>query len=236
MMMNFTKVSLLFGILLSIFNGWNKMKTEKFGIIVASMALFLIISLGDVRGSVVVSGPLDIKLGRTLGDFETYSFNFDGAAANNVVFNVQPPSGVAGSSWIEVSGAQFVTSGGNVARMDFGALISSTLNPGFSWGAGGGTLHGGILFGGNLTLSGSFAPDAFGYLGLRFQNTNFQTVYGWIEYRALSTDSSQTRGQITGWGYQSDVGNGVTFAGVPEPSALLLVGSLVGLIAARRRR
>ena len=80
-----------------------------------------------------------------------------------------------------------------------------------------------------------------GYIGVKFAAAGNPSDFhfGWIHYTATSTSTSSpfSTGVINGWGYNTTPGQSI-LAGVPEPSALALVGGLATALSVldRRRR
>ncbi|MFO0526785.1 MAG: PEP-CTERM sorting domain-containing protein [Planctomycetota bacterium] len=196
------------------------------------------------NGGFVVSLGLNLPLTTTT----TTDLDFGGAAATPFRFQgFYTDSGTHGIRLVDaVTGnlspnlVRFSFGRQKIERLDANEVISG--NDNFQGTSS--LLHG--LRDGNLDLEGDWASrppiqNLSGYIGVRFaaagNPTNFH--YGWIHYTATSTSTSApfSTGTINGWGYNTSPGQSI-LAGVPEPSALALVGGLATALSVldRRRR
>ncbi len=83
----------------------------------------------------------------------------------------------------------------------------------------------------SMTWMGWWAPNAQSYLGIKFQDANLATHYGWVQI-AIGADSN-TR-SIVDYAYNSTPDQFIFAGATPAPGAIALLG-LVGLVRGRRR-
>ena len=209
------------------------------GCVIASLATLLPAGYADI----VASGDINIELNTAdHNPNNPVSLDFDGFAANPLQFY-----GILGpfipSADIYVTGFSNSLLG-ITANPAIDARLR-VLQPGDSieaslmWGQDHAILHGSYkaFFEDVDNYRGPFALGNVGYLAVQFQSQANTTHFGWIRYEAVTATSSQAVGRITGWAYDSDPGQAIHAAAVPEPSGtlLMLAGSLL-LVVRRHRR
>lgn len=215
--------------------------------ICSATVLLLVVTVWPVVGNAgfVVSLGLNVPITTT----STADINFGGAAANP--FRFQGFFTDSGNHGIQLVDANSGAPSQNLVRLVTLSNRIQLLNRGDSIDSG--DLYSGstkLLHGrknGNLDSEGNWAlqrpneplRNLTGYIGVRFaaagNPSNFH--YGWIHYTALTTATSApySTGTINGWGYNTNPGESIP-AGVPEPSALALVGGLATALAVLNRR
>ena len=114
------------------------------------------------------------------------------------------------------------------AALPTGSFIGATAPAGNEWRGEEIALNSCVSAGG-VFCSGEFV-GGINYLGVEFDISG-QTHYGWVE---IESSPIGTRAWIHRWAYETEPGVGI-IAGIPEPSAMLLVlfGGALGL--SRRR-
>ena len=83
----------------------------------------------------------------------------------------------------------------------------------------------------SVTWMGQWLPNAQSYLGVKFQDANLATHFGWVQI-AIGADA--TTRSIVDYAYNSDPGQFIFAGATPAPGAIALLG-LVGLVRGRRR-
>ncbi len=81
------------------------------------------------------------------------------------------------------------------------------------------------------TWLGYWQPNAQSYLGIKFQDANLATHYGWVQI-AIGADA--TTRSIVDYAYNSTPDQFIFAGATPAPGAIALLG-LVGLVRGRRR-
>ena len=82
-----------------------------------------------------------------------------------------------------------------------------------------------------MTWMGWWRPNAQSYLGIKFQDANLATHYGWVQI-AIGADA--TTRSIVDYAYNSTPDQFIFAGATPAPGAIALLG-LVGLVRGRRR-
>lgn len=83
----------------------------------------------------------------------------------------------------------------------------------------------------SITWMGYWLPNAQSYLGVKFQDANLATHYGWVQI-AIGADA--TTRSIVDYAYNSTPDQFIFAGATPAPGAIALLG-LVGLVRGRRR-
>ena len=116
------------------------------------------------------------------------------------------------------------------------ASTGSTMNLSFTYyrNAASSFTVGTTTYGAGIYTGGQFYGTS-GYFGFRFsRNGGADWNYGWA-YATGGSGSGAPSVQITSWGYNDVLNQGIAAGAVPAPGALALLGA-AGLVGARRRR